>query len=365
MNSIYGIPAIDCDVHITLPETGTLFPFLEDYWKEALTVRGMSKTSLNLASYPPNTPLAARPDWKASIAGAPTQLAALKTNVLDAFGSEIAICNCLYGVNAIHSEDMALALCRALNTWMRQEWLDAEPRLRASIVVPIEAPDAAAEEIERCAQDSRFVQVLMLSMGEMPLGKRYYWPIYKAAEKHGLPIGIHAGSTGRHPLTPAGWPSYYLEDYVNNSQAMETQVLSFIAEGVFDRFPGLKVVCIEGGSTWLPGLIWRANKTWRGVRAEVPWIKRAPAEILRDHVRFTLQPFDAPPSEEQLNILIDQFGSDRLLLFSTDYPHWHFDGTNALPPGLSKSLQSRILFENAIETYPKISLSVAQKELVQ
>ena len=57
------------------------------------------------------------------------------------------------------------------------------------------------------AGDRRFVQVLMLVMGEMPLGRRQYWPIYAAAERHGLPIGIHAGSSYRHPLTPVGWPS--------------------------------------------------------------------------------------------------------------------------------------------------------------
>ena len=60
----------------------------------------------------------------------------------------------------------------------------------------------AVEEIERCAADQRFVQVLMLVMGDMPLGKRHYWPIYAAAERHGLPIGIHAGSSYRHPVTP-------------------------------------------------------------------------------------------------------------------------------------------------------------------
>jgi len=364
VTSIYGMPAIDCDVHVTLPNTGVLLPYLDSYWQEALTTRGMGKTLLNLSSYPLNTPLAMRPDWRANARDAASPLEALKADVLEVFGAEVAICNCLYGVNAIHSEDMALVLCRALNMWMQEHWLDAEPRLRGSIVVPIEAPEAAAEEIERCAEDPRFVQVLLLSMGEMPLGRRFYWPIYKAAEKHGLAIAIHAGSTGRHPPTPAGWPSYYLEDYVNNAQAMETQVLSLIGEGVFAKFPSLKVVCMEGGSSWLPGLMWRANKTWRGVRPEVPWIKRAPADILRDHVRFTLQPFDAPPTEEQLAILFEQFGSDRIILFSSDYPHWHFDGTDALPKGLPPSLLSKILFENALETYPKISLPALKKDPV-
>ena len=74
----------------------------------------------------------------------------------------------------------------------------------------------------------------------------------------------------------------------------QSQLGSLISEGVFAKFPGLKVVLIELGVTWLPGFLWRFSKFWRGVRAEVPWVDRPPAEIVRDHVRLTIQPFDAP-----------------------------------------------------------------------
>src|SRR3546814_7348621 len=68
-------------------------------------------------------------------------------------------------------------------------------------MVPIESPDLAAEEIERCAADRRFVQVLLLAMNEAPLGRRHYWPIFRAAERFGLPVGIHAGTGYRHAPT--------------------------------------------------------------------------------------------------------------------------------------------------------------------
>ena len=42
-------------------------------------------------------------------------------------------------------------------------------------------------EIERRAADKRFVQVLMLAGDEQPLGRRHYWPIYRAAVETGLP----------------------------------------------------------------------------------------------------------------------------------------------------------------------------------
>ena len=81
------------------------------------------------------------------------------------------------------------------------------------------------------------------------------------------------------------------------AQIFEDQLLSLISNGVFNKFPDLTFVLLESGVTWLPGFIWRAVKTWRGVRAEVPWVSRSPAEIIRDNFRLTIQPFDAPDPE--------------------------------------------------------------------
>ncbi|WP_163117539.1 amidohydrolase family protein, partial [Acinetobacter baumannii] len=82
--------------------------------------------------------------------------------------------------------------------------LDRDARLRGAIVIPTQSVDKAVAEIERCAQDRRFVQVLMLVMGDTPLGKRALWPIYEAAERLDLPIGIHAGSAYHNPPTAVG-----------------------------------------------------------------------------------------------------------------------------------------------------------------
>jgi predicted TIM-barrel fold metal-dependent hydrolase len=128
----------------------------------------------------------------------------LRAHLLDRAKPEFAICNVLHGAQIMMSEDLSAALCRGINNWLQKEWLDRDPRLRASIVVPIHSADLAAEEIDRMAGDPRFVQVLLLSMAELPLGRRQNWPIYKAAERHGLPVGVHAGSSFRHPLLGAG-----------------------------------------------------------------------------------------------------------------------------------------------------------------
>lgn len=350
------IGAVDCDLHPAVPGMNVLLPYLDDYWREMASVRSLDRLNLSLTSYPQNAPLSCRPDWKLKDGAKPgSSLEAMQAHVLDRYRPRYGILNCLYGAQVFHSEDMAAAFCRATNDWVRDHWLNRDPRLRASIVIPAHNTELAVAEIDRRADDFRFVQVLMLASGETTLGRRHLWPIYERAERLGLAIGMHAGSAYRHAPTAAGWPSYYVEDYVAQSAAFESQLQSMISEGVFAKFPGLKVVAIESGLTWLSGFIWRADKTWKGVRAEVPWVTRAPSEIIRNNVRFTVQPIDAPDEVEAIMRLVDHLKSDELFLFSTDYPHWQFDGDAALPGGLPDSLFRKIVSENALATYARLA----------
>jgi uncharacterized protein len=358
--------AIDCDLHPAVPGMSVLMPYLDDYWREMVSVRALDRLNLTLTSYPLNAPLSCRPDWALDQGRKPgSSLDAMRTHVLDPCQSRYGILNCLYGAQVFHSEDMAAAFCRATNDWIRDEWLNRDPRLRASIVIAAHNTELAVAEIERRADDFRFIQVLMLVSGEVTLGRRQLWPIYQLAERLGLAIGIHAGSAYRYAPTAAGWSSYYVEDYIAQSSAFESQLQSMISEGVFAKFPNLKVVAIESGLTWLSGFIWRADKTWKGVRAEVPWVTRAPSEIIRNHVRFTVQPIDAADERDAILRLTDHLKSDELLLFSTDYPHWQFDGDAALPDALPEGLRRKILSENALATYPRLAKADHALEVAQ
>ena len=346
--------AVDCDVHVSVPSVKALLPYLDSYWRQQFVTRGIDRISWNMTSDPPNAPIMIRPDRRPATGRPGSDFSILKDRHLDLFRPSAAIANCIYGGVALHSEDMAAVVCTAVNDWIAAEWLDRDPRLRASIVVPLNNPDLAAEEIERRAADPRFVQVLMLAMGEQPLGKRAHWPIYAAANRHGLPIGVHAGSLYHHPALAGGYGSYFLEDYVAQAFGFENCVLSLVSEGVFAKFPELKFVFMESGVTWLPAALWRFDKTWRGVRAEIPWVKTPPSQIVRDHIRLTLQPFDAPEGAGRLERFCEQMKSDEMVLFSTDFPHWHFDGEEALPIGADTALARKILWDNPLATYPRL-----------
>lgn len=351
---------IDCDIHPSVPDLTSLLPYMNEFWQEAFVMRGLD--GFDLQSYPPGAPISCRPDWRPPREvnrGKPgVSLDAMRHQALDPFGLGIAICNTLHGGQVAVSETMGAALCSAVNDWIAEHWLDREPRLRASIVVPAQAPLLAVAEIERKAPDTRFVQILMPVACEMMLGRSYYWPVYEAAARHNLPVGLHAGSMYRHAPTATGWPSYFLHDYIAHQQTFEDQLLSLVSNGVFVKFPDLRVVLIESGVTWLPGFLWRAVKTWRGVRAEVPWVKNSPAETIRDRVRLTAQPIDAPPDPKSLDRIINQIGSDEMLLFATDYPHWQFDGDDPLPPGLNPKLVRKMRVDNPLATYPRLRETV-------
>ncbi len=205
--SIPAPGAIDCDIHPALPGTHVLLPYLDDWWREIVRMRGLDRDNLATNAYPAGAPLSCRPDWRPAKGAPGSDPALLRAQALDAFATRYGILNCLHGAQVMFSEDLSAALCRAINDWIAHEWLDADARLRSSIVVPAHSPVLAAEEIERKATDPRFVQVLVLAMQELPLGRRQNWPIYRAAERNNLPVGIHAGSSYRHPTTSLGWPS--------------------------------------------------------------------------------------------------------------------------------------------------------------
>ena len=197
--------------------------------------------------------------------------------------------------------EFAAELCRALNDWFTEAWLDAEPRLRASIAVPLESPDLAAAEIRRWAGDRRFVQVLLATGGESGFGRRRYWPIYEAAAEAGLPVAAHTGGLEQH--RGAGWPSFYLEEHVWNGNMMGALVTSMLCEGVFTEFGRCSWCASRAGWRGRPPL-WALDDAWALLREDVPHLDRPPSEELREHLWFTTQPIEEPADPADLDTVL-------------------------------------------------------------
>jgi predicted TIM-barrel fold metal-dependent hydrolase len=132
---------------------------------------------------------------------------------------------------------------------------------------------------------------------------------------------------------------------------MQCQATSLVLEGVFERFPTLKVIMIEGGWAWYPVLGWRLDNHWRKMQAEVPHLKMPPSHYMRRNLWVSTQPMEEPERPQDLRRTIDRIGWDRIL-FATDYPHWDFDDPrHAFPCTLSESEKRMIFRENAEAIY--------------
>ena len=340
---------IDCDVHNVVGPIETLEPYLDDHWREVIATSQFAGPTDQ--AHPPNLATSRREDLADVDGAAPgASVEALRAQLLDPLGVEYAILSCDYAVESVRNPDAAAALARAVNDWQIAEWLTPEPRLRAAIVVASQQPSIAVSEIERLADEPQFVAVYLPVRSAIPYGNRVWWPLLEAASENELVVELQFGGAPGLPPTAAGWPTSWLEEYVDMASAFQSQLTSLVAEGAFDRFPQLRVSLVESGFAWLPAFMWRFDKAWRGLRREVPWTRRPPSEYLREHVRVALQPVDGPPDPGELERVIDQLGSDRMLMFSSDYPHRHSaEGLAAAPS--ARKLGDRVLADNARDHY--------------
>jgi predicted TIM-barrel fold metal-dependent hydrolase len=327
---------IDCAVHCHAPALESLYPYLSEHWPEYL---GWSEF---------DSPPVPYPAWSRMLSTTPFDSSLEKMREGPLHFAAHAILACTFGIEHVSHPYLAPELARAVNEWIRDEWLGAEERLLASAVIAPEYPDAAIAEIERVASDRRFVQVLLPARSGDGYGKQRYWPIWEAAARHNLVLGITFG-------TRPG-PSTYFGSYVNATLNFETQVSSLVLGGVLDQIPSLRFAILESGWTWVPSFMWRMDADWKQFRREVPWMVDPPSVYVRRHFRFTTQPTDAPADTGQLGRVLDQLGgdelaADELLMYSSDFPHVYTHGIERLLEHFDDRQADRVLSVNAAGWY--------------
>jgi uncharacterized protein len=344
-------PLVDCDVHTPVPTLAALARWLPAHWTEYMQGAGFAGSGAVARSYPPGAAPSGGPEVAQTVGPDATQARARLSAHLDRTGARYAILNCFYGLETIKNPDLSVELARAVNEWLRAEWLDHDPRFRASIVVTPNDAAAAAEEIERTGDDTRFVQVLLPARAEQPYGHRRFFPLHDVAAARGLPLAIHFGGMPGTPPSPSGWNAYYLEDYVGMAVVFQTHVTSLIAEGALTRLPNLRIVLSEAGFSWVPSMLWRLDKEWKGLRREIPWVSEKPSTYFRTHFRGTLQPIDLPTDPAVVDEVLTHIGCDDYLLFATDFPHRHTTEPVAFLRLLPEGLRDAVTSGNARSIY--------------
>jgi uncharacterized protein len=341
---------VDCDVHTLPPSTASIEQYMPTPWRGFGSTYARTYNGSILGKFPRIAPAGVRHDaWPESGLPAGGDLDTLRAQLLDEYDIDHAIMTPFVGSGKYMHLDYAAVHARAVNEW-QVEWLDQEPRLSASITIAYEDGRSAAAEIQRAAADARFVQVFGAARTHEPLGRRKYWPIYEAAVEHDLPVAYHYGGSA-NPNTGTGWSTYYFEDHSGMSISMASQVASFVFEGVFDRFPALKIVFVEGGFAWLRPLVLRMEDAFDRHHDDVRHLSRRPSEYVRDHLWLTTQPIEEPSEPAHLEDLLEDVGVDRLL-FASDYPHWDFDRPDrAVPSRIGNESRRKIMGDNARALY--------------
>jgi len=219
-------------------------------------------------------------------------------------------------------------------------------RLRAMTTVALQHPELAAEQLDHGINTLGFVGVSMGgSVAGEELGSARFDPFWAAAQDLDVPVWLHPQSVpGLSRLEGNG----YLFNVIGNPLDTTIALSHMIFEGVFDRFPRLKIVAAHGGG-FLGSYADRSDYGCARSPENCPKaIERKPTEYLRD-MYFDSLVFTG----ENLRHLVAQYGADHLMIGS-DYPYeWTDRPVDHVleTPGLSDADKIAILGGNAMRLF--------------
>jgi predicted TIM-barrel fold metal-dependent hydrolase len=231
--------------------------------------------------------------------------------------------------------DVLYANLRAFNRWLEEDWgFGGDGRIFAAPMISLVDVDQAVAETERVLKAG--ARVLHLKKGPLygdspanPNRDRF-WALVSEAR---IPVAFHTGDAGYSEVWGTRWgeqarpPLQYTSPFnvfLNEASTGDT-FANLILNNLFERFPTLRILSIENGCGWLPGLLKTMKKAAAMTRGQAGLggpFRGDPAQIFRDN--FWICPF----FEEDPVALAQIIGADRVL-FGSDWPH---------PEGLAEPL---------------------------
>lgn len=238
-----------------------------------------------------------------------------RLEAMDKAGIDFAVLS-LAGPGVQVEPDTATAIRRAkqCNDFLAEKMRD-QPRFGGLAHLPMQNPQAAADELDRCMTQLSYQGAMINgATGGAYLDEDQYSPFWERAEALGAPIYIH-------PANPARMPEMF-DDHSELygpvwSWTVETanHALRLIFAGTFDRFPKAKLVLGHMGET-LPFQLWRLDSRWKICNAGDKTLELPPSDYLKRNLWVTTS---GVCSDEPLKCTLAALGEDRVL-FSADYP---------------------------------------------
>jgi predicted TIM-barrel fold metal-dependent hydrolase len=248
---------------------------------------------------------------------------------MDAHGMEMMILSLnAPAVQAIPDRRQAVDIARRANDFLAEQVAKRPDRFQAFAALPMQDPEMAARELERCVVELGFKGALVngFSQVDTPENCVYYdAPQYEGfwalAEDLDAPFYLHP----RNPIK--AWAQIYdghpwlMGPTWAFAQETAVHALRLMASGLFDKHPKLKIILGHMGEG-LPYNIWRVDNrnAWVQVPKSYP-AKRPLGEYFQQNFWLTTS------GNFRTQTLIDamlEVGSDRIL-FSTDWPFENVD----------------------------------------
>jgi len=238
----------------------------------------------------------------------------------------------------------ALDLSRTINDHIAGVVAQHPKRFSGLATIPMQAPDLAVRELERCVKNLELAGVEIGShVNSWNLDDEHLFPVFQAAEEMGAAVFIHPWDMmGKDRM-----PKYWLPWLVGMPAEVSLAICSMIFGGVFERLPKLRVAFAHGGGSF-PGTIGRIE---RGFIARPDLCAVDNNVNPREYVgKFYLDSLTHDPA--MLKYLIDLVGEERIALGS-DYPfplgEEEPGAMIASMPGLSEKTKERLFSGTALE----------------
>jgi 2,3-dihydroxybenzoate decarboxylase len=248
-------------------------------------------------------------------------LGALRLKEMDEAGIDVQVLS--HGAPATQrlEGELAVQVSRSANDSLSKK-ISANPdRLKAFAVLPTADPKAAADELERAVTKLGFKGAMLhgpqYGAGSIVfLDDKRFWPIYERAQALDVPIYFHPSPP--HPAVVEAYYKDYLKEFPGLMTAAwgftvetATQGIRLVLSGVFEAYPGLKVIFGHLGES-LPFSAWRIN-----MAIQRPGNKASAfRDVFREHFWITTSGNFSTPA---LLCCVMEMGADRIL-FSVDYP---------------------------------------------
>ena len=242
---------------------------------------------------------------------------ALRLREMDEAGIDIQVLSHSAPSTQRLDAEAAPAVAREANDRLREKVRASNGRFEAFAALPTANPKAAADELERAVTKLGFKGAMIhgLTNGKF-IDERQFWPIFERARSLDVPIYIHPAPP--HPAVVDAYYRDYLKEYPSLVSAAwgftvetATQGIRLVLSGVFDAYPGLKIIMGHLGES-LPFSLWRIDMALgRQGNRSTPF-----RETFREHFWITTSGNFSTPA---LICCMLEMGADRIL-FSVDYP---------------------------------------------